>query len=93
MAQLSAEVKEPLEELNGAQGVEYAAVFNPSDDEFKDPLAYINKIRPVAEKYGICKVVPPKNWKPSFCLDMKTFKFTPRVQRLNELEVFKFFSR
>ncbi len=34
-------------------------VFRPSRDEFKDPLLYIERIRPEAEKYGIVKIVPP----------------------------------
>lgn len=34
-------------------------VFEPSWEEFKDPYAFINKIRPIAEKTGICKVRPP----------------------------------
>lgn len=66
--------------------VQDAPTFKPNADEFADPLTYIEKIRPVAEKYGVCKIVPPENWKPTFCIDMDTFKFTPRVQRLNELE-------
>lgn len=68
------------------QRIEMAKVFHPTEEEFTDPLGYINKIRPIAEQYGICKIVPPKFWKPKFCLDMDTFKFTPRVQKLNELE-------
>ena len=36
-----------------------APVFVPTVEEFKNPLSYINKIRPVAEKYGICKIRPP----------------------------------
>lgn len=34
-------------------------VFEPSWEEFADPFAFINKIRPIAEKTGICKVRPP----------------------------------
>lgn len=36
-----------------------APVFIPNEQEFKNPLTYISKIRPVAEKYGICKIRPP----------------------------------
>ncbi|XP_049793761.1 lysine-specific demethylase lid [Schistocerca nitens] len=63
-----------------------APVFYPSVEEFGDPLAYINKIRPVAEKTGICKIKPPPDWQPPFTVNVDKFKFTPRIQRLNELE-------
>nr|XP_014348079.1 PREDICTED: lysine-specific demethylase 5A [Latimeria chalumnae] len=35
-------------------------VFEPSWQDFSDPLGFINKIRPLAEKFGICKIRPPK---------------------------------
>lgn len=38
---------------------EEAPVFIPNEQEFKNPLTYISKIRPMAEKYGICKIRPP----------------------------------
>lgn len=63
-----------------------APVFEPTAEEFEDPMAYISKIRPVAEKAGICKIRPPPGWQPPFAVDVDNFRFTPRVQRLNELE-------
>lgn len=35
-------------------------VFEPSWEEFTDPLSFIGRIRPMAEKTGICKIRPPK---------------------------------
>ncbi|XP_035145728.1 lysine-specific demethylase 5D isoform X2 [Callithrix jacchus] len=61
-------------------------VFEPSWAEFSDPLGYIAKIRPIAEKSGICKIRPPADWQPPFAVEVDNFRFTPRIQRLNELE-------
>lgn len=67
--------------------VDEAPVFYPTPLEFNlGPIDYIAKIRSQAEKYGICKIVPPKTFRPPFAVDPNHFKFTPRVQRLNELE-------
>ncbi|XP_017023940.1 lysine-specific demethylase 5 [Drosophila kikkawai] len=61
-------------------------VFRPTTEEFKNPLAYISKIRSIAEKCGIAKIQPPASWSPPFAVDVDKLRFTPRVQRLNELE-------
>ena len=37
-----------------------APVFEPTEEEFKDPFTYLEKIRPVAEACGICKIRPPQ---------------------------------
>ena len=42
-----------------------SAVFHPNEEEFKDPIAYIAKIRSEAERFGVCVVVPPESWKVS----------------------------
>ncbi|XP_052059486.1 lysine-specific demethylase 5A-like isoform X1 [Mytilus californianus] len=63
-----------------------APVFTPTEEEFADPLGYIAKIRPIAEKIGLCKIKPPPDWQPPFAVDVEKFTFTPRIQRLNELD-------
>lgn len=34
-------------------------VFNPTTEEFKDALAYLEKIRPFGESHGIVRIRPP----------------------------------
>jgi len=31
--------------------------------------------------------VPTQDWQPPFAVEVDNFRFTPRIQRLNELEV------
>jgi len=49
--------------------VPFAPTFYPTVEDMEgNPLHFVEKIRPIAEKYGICKIVPPKGWKPApFC--------------------------
>ncbi len=52
----------------GSCSVPSGPVFYPTVEDFQgSPLDYIKKIRPTAEKYGICKIVPPQGWDPPFC--------------------------
>jgi jmjN domain len=46
-----------------------APVFYPTVEDFEgNPLHYVEKIRSIAEPYGICKIVPPDGWNPApFC--------------------------
>ncbi|KAG2305451.1 hypothetical protein Bca4012_061819 [Brassica carinata] len=70
--------------------LEDAPIFYPSEEEFEDTLSYIAKIRPRAEMYGICRIVPPPSWKPPCPLKEKQVwegsKFTTRVQRVDKLQ-------
>ncbi|KAG8389201.1 hypothetical protein BUALT_Bualt02G0204300 [Buddleja alternifolia] len=67
-----------------------APVFRPTEEEFKDTLKYIGKLRPKAESYGMCRIVPPPSWRPPCILeDKKTWeasKFSTHAQRIDELQ-------
>lgn len=70
--------------------VEDAPIFYPIEEEFEDTLTYIASIRPRAEPYGICRIVPPSSWKPPCPLKEKNIwqsaKFATRVQRIDKLQ-------
>ncbi|XP_012086902.1 lysine-specific demethylase 5B isoform X2 [Jatropha curcas] len=70
----------------GSVHVPPAPVYYPSEEEFKDPLEYIYKIRAEAEKYGICKIVPPKSWSPPFALNLDGFNFPTKTQAIHQLQ-------
>lgn len=60
--------REPSKRIR-PHGIPEAPTFRPTEEEFKDPVAYIQKIAPEGKKYGICRVIPPDNWQPSFAID------------------------
>lgn len=68
--------------------VQAGPTFHPTVEEFEgNPLHYIEKIRPIAEKYGICKIVPPPGWNPPFSVDMnQTKKFQTKEQLIHRLQ-------
>ncbi|CAI8603216.1 unnamed protein product [Vicia faba] len=70
--------------------LEDAPVFYPTEEEFQDTLKYISSIRSRAEPYGICRIVPPRSWKPPCPLKEKSIwegsKFATRVQRIDKLQ-------
>ncbi|XP_039287256.1 uncharacterized protein LOC111052838 [Nilaparvata lugens] len=65
--------------------LEEAPVFYPTEKEFLDPLEYIEKIRPVAEKFGICKVIPPADFKPE-CKVSDDMRFTAYNQYVHKMQ-------
>ncbi|XWS42575.1 hypothetical protein CRYUN_Cryun16bG0026100 [Craigia yunnanensis] len=70
--------------------LEDAPVFYPTEEEFEDTLKYIASIRPRAEQYGICRIVPPSSWKPPCPLKEKNMwensSFATRLQRVDKLQ-------
>ena len=74
VASVVSDVKKPLKGASAITGkkasrnkqtVCTSAVFHPNEEEFKDPIAYIAKIRSEAERFGVCVIVPPESWKVS----------------------------
>ncbi|KAL7064166.1 hypothetical protein AAHC03_05600 [Spirometra sp. Aus1] len=65
-----------------------APVFCPTFEEFEDPLLYLEKICSFASAYGICKIRPPKGWRPPFAIDENKFLFNPRIQNLTDISAY-----
>ncbi|XP_026331932.1 protein Jumonji isoform X3 [Hyposmocoma kahamanoa] len=57
------EKKKSMKQPTTSQMVE-APTFHLTEEEFNDPIVFFTKILPAAEKYGICKIVAPKTFKP-----------------------------
>ncbi|KAL1205309.1 Lysine-specific demethylase JMJ14 [Cardamine amara subsp. amara] len=70
--------------------VDDAPIFYPTNEDFEDPLAYIEKLRSKAESYGICRIVPPVAWRPPCPLKEKHVweksKFPTRIQFIDLLQ-------
>lgn len=54
--------------------VKDAPEYRPTVEEWKDPMAYVEKIRQEAENFGIAKIIPPAGWTPPYVLK-DDFKF------------------
>ena len=56
-------------------GLKEAPTYRPTEEEFKNPVEYIQKIQPEAQQYGLCKIIPPDSWKPDFAIDTSVWLF------------------
>ncbi|XP_006818276.1 protein Jumonji-like [Saccoglossus kowalevskii] len=56
-----------------------APVFHPTAEEWQDPLVYIKQISATAQPYGMCKVIPPKGWRPE-CKLNEDMRFSTQIQ-------------
>jgi len=77
--------------LNGTKiEVPWGPIFYPSVQDMEgSPLDYIDKIRPIAQRYGICKIVPPEAWKKRdfFAVNMEVpRKFSTKLQYLHRIQ-------
>uniref|UniRef100_A0A096LTR6 Protein Jumonji n=1 Tax=Poecilia formosa TaxID=48698 RepID=A0A096LTR6_POEFO len=59
-------------------------VFRPTQREFQDPLVYLDAVREQAEVSGMCRVVPPQDWRPE-CKLNEEMRFVTQVQRVHML--------
>lgn len=51
--------------------IEEMKTFRPSEEEFKNPIAYIEQLfGEGAHKYGVIKIIPPKDFKPQLAFNM-----------------------
>ncbi|KAI9807198.1 MAG: hypothetical protein M1825_005916 [Sarcosagium campestre] len=67
-------------------GLQEAPTYRPTEEEFRDPMQYMQKIAPEGRKYGIVKIIPPDGWNPDFAIDTERFHFRTRRQELNSVE-------
>ncbi|MCJ8749559.1 hypothetical protein PDJAM_G00177670 [Pangasius djambal] len=59
-------------------------ILRPSSREFQDPLVYLDTVRECAEASGLCRVVPPPDWRPE-CKLNDEMRFVTQVQRVHKL--------
>lgn len=61
--------REPIKKKQRPHDLEEAPTFRPTEEEWKEPFEYIQKISAEGRKYGICKIIPPDTWNPDFAID------------------------
>lgn len=70
--------------VDGWAALGEAPVFRPLPREFLDPLVYLDAVREQAEAAGVCRVVPPPDWRPE-CKLNEEMRFVTQAQRVHML--------
>lgn len=61
-----------------------APIFRPTEKEFQDPIEYIERITPLASRFGICRIIPPDSFKPE-CRVSDEMRFTAYNQFVHKM--------
>lgn len=61
-----------------------APTFHATEKDFQDPFEFFDRIRPAAEKFGLCRIVPPSNFKPD-CKVSDDMRFTAYNQYIHRM--------
>ncbi|XP_034481361.1 LOW QUALITY PROTEIN: pneumococcal serine-rich repeat protein [Drosophila innubila] len=61
-----------------------APIFKPTEKEFADPIEFIERITPIAARFGICKIIPPASFKPE-CRISDEMRFTAYNQYVHKM--------
>ncbi|XP_020788219.2 protein Jumonji [Boleophthalmus pectinirostris] len=69
---------------DGWAELEQAPIFRPAPREFQDPLVYLDTVREQAEGAGMCRIMPPPDWRPE-CKLSEEMRFVTQVQRVHML--------
>jgi histone demethylase JARID1 len=61
----------------------------PTEEEFANPIEYLAspEVASLGTRYGLLKIVPPSGFKPPLSINEHKFRFTPRLQKLKELNL------
>lgn len=61
-----------------------APVFRPTEKEFQDPIAFIERIMPIAARFGLCRIIPPSSFKPECRVsdDMRFMAYNQYVHKM-----------
>lgn len=85
---LSSEQNCSLEETDDSRarisGVLQAPVIKCEADEFADEYCLIRNLTPIGMEHGIVKLVPPRKWSSSLCVDVDAFWFRTFRQLFNQ---------